>query len=328
MIIDSHAHILLGDDSYRIMATLTGSRNNPRSVAKLPSAESIAKQAANLIRQMDEVGTDMQLLSPRPYLQMHSLNPPVVTQKWTQYNNDLIAATVALHPDRFRGVAGLPQFRDSSPVNCLQELERCVKELGFVGCLLDPDPTEGDGRPPPGLGDKFWYPLYEKLVELDVPALIHSAGGCHERESYTLKFINETSIAIISLMDSKVFDDFPTLRIIASHGGGAIPYQIGRFKAGNARRAGASYESKLQRMYFDTCLYSQEGLELLFKVIGPANCMFGTERPGTGSAPNVDWGHDFDVLKPVIEKIGFLTEADRHNIFEGTARKVYTKLFA
>ena len=81
-------------------------------------------------------------------------------------------------------------------------------------------------------------------------------------------------------------------------------------------------------MYFDTCLYSQEGLELLFKVIGPANCMFGTERPGTGSAPNVDWGHDFDVLKPIIEKIGFLTEADRHNIFEGTARKVYTKIFA
>ena len=91
-------------------------------------------------------------------------------------------AAVEKRPDRgCRGPSGrrdrLPQFRDTSPENCLEELERCVTELGFVGCLINPDPVEGDGAPPPGMGDEFWYPLYEKLVELDVPALVHSASS-------------------------------------------------------------------------------------------------------------------------------------------------------
>src|SRR5207253_530212 len=109
--------------------------------------------------------------------------------------------------------------RLNSPEDCLPELERCVKELGFAGCLLNPDPTEGDGERPPGLGETFWYPVYEKLVEFDIPALIHSASSCDPRESYTLKFINEESIAVISLLESRVFDDFPRLKLVVPHGG-------------------------------------------------------------------------------------------------------------
>ena len=83
--------------------------------------------------------------------------------------NDIIARVVACFPDRFRGVAGLPQFMHESPAErCVAELERCVEQLGFVGCLINPDPTEGSELPPPGLGDAFWHPLYAAMERLDV----------------------------------------------------------------------------------------------------------------------------------------------------------------
>jgi 4-oxalmesaconate hydratase len=328
MIIDSHAHTVMPQPAYRYMADLVASRANPIEPRKIPSDEIIQSVLKPHVENMDSVGTDVQFISPRPYAQLHSLRPARVTELWTRYVNDLIHRQCELYPDRFRGVAGLPQWRDSSPANCLGELERCVKELGFVGLLLNPDPTEGDGPPPPGLGDEFWYPLYEKMCELDVPALIHSASSCQPRESYTLKFINEESIAIISLLDSSVFEKFPDLKIVVSHAGGAIPYQMGRFRSWAIRRSKpAKFDDMLKQLHFDTCNYSEEGLSLLFHVCGTDNCMFGTERPGTGSAHNPDWGHDFDDLKPIIERLPNLDDSDRRKIFEENARKLYTRAF-
>jgi 4-oxalmesaconate hydratase len=143
-----------------------------------------------------------------------------------------------------------------------------------------------------------------------------------------LKFIVEESIAVVSLLDSRVFEDFPTLKIVVGHGGGAIPYQMGRFRAWNRRRQEArSYDEKLRQLYFDTCNYSKESLDFLFRVVGVDNCLFGTESPGTGSVRDPDTGRDFDDLKPVIEAIEWLTPADRQKIFEGNVRKVYRTAF-
>ena len=328
MIIDSHSHVVMPDSAYRFMANLVASRANPIEAQKVPADDVLRPHTQKHIDNMDKVGTDIQFISPRPYAQLHSIRPEKVTQVWTRYVNDLIHAQCRLFPDRLRGVAGLPQHRDTSPKNCLAELERAVKELGFVGCLLNPDPTEGDGPPPPGLGDPFWYPLYEKMCELDVPALIHSASSCQPRESYTLKFINEESIAVISLLDSKVFDEFPNLKIQVSHGGGAIPYQMGRFRSWHARRKRpGTFDDLMRKLRYDTCNYSEEGLEFMFKVLGTDCCLFGTERPGTGSAFNPDWGHDYDDLKPVIENMKSLTGEDRAKIFEHNCRKFYTRAF-
>src|SRR5690625_3188347 len=177
LIIDSHAHVIIQPQSYRYMPELVGSRGNPSMPPKL-SDDVVREAAQTIIDIMDRVGTDIQFLSPRPYLQMHSLKPARVTAAWTKHMNDLIYRKVQMFPKRFRAVAGLPQYRDAPPENCIPELAFGVKEQGFIGCLLNPDPMEGDGTPPPGLGDEFWYPLYEKLCELDVPALIHSAGSC------------------------------------------------------------------------------------------------------------------------------------------------------
>jgi len=324
LIIDSHAHAVIPPDSYKYMGELVASRGNPAAAPKV-SDEAVRVAGQSIIDIMDGMGSDIQFLSPRPYMQMHSVKPAVVTALWTTHMNDIIYRTVQMFPKRFRAVAGLPQFRDSSPANCLAELDFRVKEQGFIGCLLNPDPTEGDGAPPPGMGDEFWYPLYEKLCELDIPALIHSAGSCQARESYTLKFINEESIGIISLMNSKVFEHFPNLKLIFPHGGGAIPYHMGRFRAWSVRAGGEYFDDKLKRLNFDTTTYDKDALELLFKVVGPDRVLFATEKPGTGSAKDPKTGRDFDDLKPVIESFSFLTEEDRRNVFECNCTRLYSR---
>ena len=323
MIIDSHAHVVVPPESYKYMSELVASRANPNFPPSLPD-ESVRKAGQSIIDIMDSVGTDIQFLSPRPYMQMHSIKPAKVSELWTRHQNDLVYRTVQMFPTRFRAVAGLPQYRDTRPTNCLAELEFRVKEQGFIGCLLNPDPTEGDGMPPPGLGDEFWYPLYDKLCELDIPALIHSAGSCQPRESYTLKFINEESIGIISLMNSKVFEHFPNLKLIMPHGGGAIPYHMGRFRAWSIRNGGEFFDDKLKRLHFDTTTYDKDALELLFKVVGPDRVLFATENPGTGSAIDPTTGRAYDDLKPVIEGISFLSEKDRENVFECNCARLYT----
>lgn len=328
MIIDSHAHVVMPPQSFRFMAELIGGRGNPSMPPKIAD-EAVRKVAEEIVGIMDSVGTDLQFISPRPYLQMHSVKPVRVTELWTRHCNDIIARVVAMFPDRFRGVAGLPQFMQESPAErCVAELERCVNQLGFVGCLINPDPTEGADLPPPGLGDPFWHPLYEAMTRLDVPALIHSAGSCSARESYTLKFINEESIAIVSLLGSDTFEKFPALKIVVAHGGGAIPYQMGRFRSWSVRRGDkTSFDEQLKRLHFDTCNYSQDSLELLLKVAGVPNVLFGTEKPGTGSARDPVSGRDYDDVKPLIEAISWLTAQDRNDIFECNCRRLYSRAF-
>ncbi len=137
----------------------------------------------------------------------------------------------------FRGVCGLAAEPGRQP----QKLPRrnwnaASRSWDSSDACINPDPGEASGLETPPLGDRFWYPLYEKLVELDVPGHIHSAGCRSDRLPYSLHFINEESIAVVSLLNSNVFKDFPTLKILVSHGGGAIPYHWARFEASAIRR--------------------------------------------------------------------------------------------
>jgi 4-oxalmesaconate hydratase len=330
MIIDVHAHVTAPESLYAYKAALLSHRG-AHGRGKVDATDDDLREALERpvfggkshLGQLDEVGTDLQLISPRPYTMMHSEKPEKLVRWFIQETNDIIGRQAKLFPDRFRGVAGLPQNMGVCPKSSLEELERCVKEMGFVGCILNPDPNEGLAPPPPGLGDEYWYPLYEKLVELDVPALVHSAGCRLERVPYSLHFLNEESIAIVSLLSSKVFDDFPKLKLIVSHGGGAIPYQIGRYRSMWVRRKLPPFEEQLRKLYFDTCLYSKEGLELLFKTVGVDRCLFGTERPGIGTSKDPETGGWLDDIKPHIDAMDFLSDADRKKIYEDNARAIF-----
>ena len=194
---------------------------------------------------------------------------------------------------------------------------------GFVGCLLNPDPGEGTPTRLRRSADRFWYPLYEKLVELDIPGHIHSAGCRSERLPYSLHFINEESIAVVSLLNSNVFKDFPTLKILVSHGGGAIPYQYARFEASALRRGIERFSERMRNLYYDTVLYSKESLELLIKTVGADRCLFGTERPGVGTVKDPSTGRWLDETRFMIEDFEWLSDADKKMIFEDNAKKVF-----
>ena len=331
MIIDIHGHVSAPNGLYAYKANLLAARgSHGRGGARFTDEQ--VEQALNAksvfgdghLDQLKKHGTDLQLLSPRPFQMMHSERPAKIVQWLHEEFHNLIAQQVKLHPSTFRGVAGLAQVAGLPVEVALPELERCITELGFVGTLINPDPYENSGVEPPAMGDRYWYPLYEKLCELDVPAMIHTAGSRAERTPYSLHFVNEETIAILGLVNSDVFKDFPDLKIVVPHGGGSVPYQFGRFQAGTASRPrGERFLDRLRHLYFDCTLYTPEAVELLIKVVGADRVMFGTECPGTGSFMNPELGYAFDHVKPSVDQIAWLTDADRKLIFEDTARRVF-----
>ena len=277
---------------------------------------------------MDYCGIDVQLISPRPFQTMHSEKPGYLVEWYIHEVNRIIYDSTKLFPDRIVGVGGLPQQAGEPVEVVFGEMEHCVKEYGFKGFLMNPDPYENDGNEAPRLGDRYWYPLYEKACELDVPLHLHTAGSRRPQKTpYSMHFVNEETTAVYGLVNSTVFDDFPDLKIMCSHGGGAIPYQVGRFNASSARRPGATaetlFQSRMRKMYFDTVLYSKEALELLIKVVGPDNLLFGSECPGVGSSINPETGETYDKIAPMIQGFDWLSEEDKTKIFEGNARRLY-----
>ena len=328
MIIDCHGHVSPPAELWAYKASILSHRGeHGRRINEITDAEilhyanKVEMAPCGHMDMLHRVGTDMQMLSPRPFQMMHSAKPNRVVHWFTEETNNIIARTVKLIPGKFIGVAGLPQAAGEPIENVLPELERCVK-LGFRGCLLNPDPYENGPQEAPALGDRYWYPLYEKLCELDVPAHIHATGSQSERSPYTLHFINEESIAVFGLVNSNVFKDFPQLKVLVSHGGGAMPYQIGRFESGSARR-GESFLEGMRKLYYDTVLYSEEALRLLIKTVGADRCLFGAECPGVGSTIDPKTGRTRDDVKPMIDGFDWLSAEDKHAIFEGNARRVF-----
>ncbi|MFD2415172.1 amidohydrolase family protein [Amycolatopsis pigmentata] len=330
MVIDAHAHLNAPEVFYAYKARLQSSGGHHRGDPKIGD-EALAASAARNVALLDEVGTTMQLISPRPYQLMPSARPERIAHWWIEANNDLIRRTVDLHPTRFAGMAALPVCAGRPVEEALAELDRIAAMPQFVGVLLNPDPSEGAGTTPP-LGSEYWYPLFERLVSYDLPALVHSAGCFNERETYSEHFITEESIAILTVLRSNTLNDFPTLKLIVSHGGGSVPYQIGRWQAERLMPSlGGSadaerFETSLRKLYFDTVLHNPASLRLLLETVGADRCLFGTERPGSGSVADPVTGRQLDDIKPVIDEMPGLSESDKKLVLEGNARKVFTRL--
>lgn len=334
MIIDCHGHVSAPTQLWAYKASLVSHRGAHGRGAVHVSDDEIRDAVEKKrfeggdkshMAFLDEVGTDMQCISPRPFQMMTSEKPSKLVQWFTEETNNIISRQIKLYPNRFVGVAGLPQASGEPLDMALRELERAVNQLGLKGCLINPDPYENNGEKAPPMGDRYWYPLYEKLCELDVPGHIHATGSRNpEREPYTLHFINEETTAVYGLVNSSVFKDFPKLKIIVSHGGGAIPYQVGRFESASARNPNVPlFSQRLRNLYFDTVLYSGEALELLIKVVGADRCLFGAECPGVGAARNPATGRTYDDIAPLIKKFDWLSDADKKTILEDNARKLF-----
>jgi 4-oxalmesaconate hydratase len=273
-----------------------------------------------------ERGTSMTIFSPRAMGMGHHIGNEQTSKFWSAQCNELIHRVCTLYPKNFVGVCQLPQSPGVNPTNCIPELERCVKEFGFIGCNLNPDPSGGYWTDPP-LTDKWWYPLYEKMVELDVPAMIHVSGSCNPNFHPTgAHYINGDTTAFMQLIEKNLFKDFPTLKFIIPHGGGAVPYHWGRYR-GLAQDMGLPplKELLLNNVFFDTCVYHQAGIDCLLKVIPADNILFASEVVGAVRGIDPETGHYYDDTKRYIDNAGWLTGADREKIFSGNAKRVYSR---
>jgi 4-oxalmesaconate hydratase len=276
-----------------------------------------------------ERGIDLTLFSPRASWMGHHFGNELISRYWTEHSNDLIHRVQTLFPDNFVGVCQLPQSPGAPPANSVAELERCVDELGFVGCNLNPDPSGGYWQEPP-LTDRCWYSLYEKMVELDVPAMVHVSATCnpafHQTGSHYLNA--DTTVFMQFVQTPQIFKDFPTLRFIIPHGGGAVPYHWGRYRGMNLDTGRPELtELVMQNIWFDTCVYHQPGIDLLFKVIDVDNVLFASEMIGAVRGKDPDTGFFFDDTKRYIDALQ-LNEEARYKVFEGTARRVFPRLDA
>jgi 4-oxalmesaconate hydratase len=332
MIIDCHGHYTTcpkaHDDWRAAQIKAYDAGTAPPPYPEISDDEIRETIEANQLRLLKERGADMTIFSPRASTMAHHIGDEAVSQEWTRRCNDLIKRVVDLYPETFIGVAQLPQSPGVPVANSIAELERCVLELGFVGCNLNPDPSGGHWTSAP-LTDKAWYPFYEKMVELDVPAMVHVSGSCnHNFHATGAHYINADTTAFMQFLQGDLFKDFPTLRFIIPHGGGAVPYHWGRYRGlADMLKKPDLRGHVMKNVFFDTCVYHQPGINLLTEVIDIENILFGSEMVGAVRGIDPTTGQYFDDTKRYIDALP-ISDEDKLKIFEKNARRVYPRLDA
>ena len=332
MIIDCHGHYTtapkaLRDYREQQIAALTESAK-PALAPNFKVSDDEVRETIekNQLRIQRERGVDMTIFSPQAGGMAHHIGNETTSKHWTQACNDMIHRVCTLYPNNFTGVCQLPQSPRVNPANCVAELKRCVQELGFVGCNVNPDPSDGNWSGPP-LTDKSWYPLYEAMVELDVPAMVHVSMSCNPNFHATgAHYINGDTTAFMQFIQADLFKDFPALRFIIPHGGGAVPYHWGRYRGLAQDMKRPPLSELLKNVYFDTCVYHQPGIDLLLKVIPHDNVLFASEIVGAVKGIDPETGHYFDDTKRYIESAAGVATDSRSKIFSGNALKVYPRL--
>jgi 4-oxalmesaconate hydratase len=333
MIIDCHGHYTTAPAAHqKFRDAQIAAIKDPTAPIATPGAisddeirETIEK---NQLRLQKQRGSDLTVFSPRASAMGHHLGNEAISAAWARANNDLIRRVVDLYPENFVGVCQLPQSPGVPIAHSVAELERCVRELDFIGCNLNPDPSGGHWTSPP-LTDRHWYPFYEKMVELDVPAMVHVSASCNPNFHATgAHYINADTTAFMQFIEGDLFHDFPTLRFIIPHGGGAVPYHWGRYRGlADMLKRPPLDQHVMKNVFFDTCVYHQPGIDLLVRVIDIDNILFGSEMVGAVRGIDPQTGHYFDDTRRYIDALA-IPAADKEQIFETNARRVFPRLDA
>src|ERR1700754_226129 len=184
MIIDCHGHFTTAPPALeawrkRQIAAFNDGTSAPK-VSELHISDDELREAieSNQLRIMKERGHDITVFSPRASFMAHHIGDFQVSSTWSAICNEMCFRVAQLFPDHFVPAAMLPQSPGVDVATCIPELLRCVEQYGNVGLNLNPDPSGGHWTSPP-LTDRHWYPIYEKMVELDVPAMVHVSSTCN-----------------------------------------------------------------------------------------------------------------------------------------------------
>ena len=234
------------------------------------------QQRADMRRQ----SLDARTLMPPPFTLLYEL-PPDEGRRWSRAVNDGIAAAAREFPDELVGFATVP-LQDVA--GAVEETKRAVLVLGLRGLEIATS-VNGVGLDDPGL-DPFWH----VAASLRVPILIHPhyVSGASRMGEYHLRNLignpAETALAGARLLFGGVLERFPELRIILSHGGGALPHLTGRLSHGYSvrpecrTRASAPIE-QLNKLYFDTIVFDPTTLRHVEEVVGSSQLVLGTDYP-------------------------------------------------
>jgi 4-oxalmesaconate hydratase len=335
MIIDCHGHYTtapkaLEDWRNRQIAGIKDPTVKPR-VADLKIGDDQIRETieSNQLKLMTQRGSDLTIFSPRASFMAHHIGDFEVSSTWAAICNELCYRVGRLFPKNFIPAAMLPQSPGVDPKTCIPELVKCVEQYGNVAINLNPDPSGGHWREPP-LTDRWWYPIYEKMVEYDIPAMIHVSTSCNACFHTTgAHYINADTTAFMQLIQGDLFKDFPALRFIIPHGGGAAPYHWGRYRGlAQELKKPLLKDHLLHNVFFDTCVYHQPGIDLLTRVVPVENILFASEMIGAVRGVDPETGFNYDDTKRYIDASAQLTPAEKAMIYEGNARRIYPRLDA
>ena len=335
MIIDCHGHYTtappqLGEyrDAQRAAVAADPDHVGERGTVSISDDELRASLEPNQLRLQRERGIDLALFSPRASWMGHHVGNAHTSRFWSEQCNDLIRRICDLYPANFAPVCQLPQSPadpEAAIRSSVTELRRCVETMGFVGCNLNPDPSGGLWNGPT-LHDRAFWPLYEALCELDVPAMIHVSATCNPHFHTTgSHYLGADTTAFMQAMTSGIFRDFPEMRWIIPHGGGAVPYHWGRFKGLAEENGWPTPDELMANVFFDTCVYHQPGIDLLFDVVPTTNVMFASEMVGAVKGRDPDTGEYYDDTKRYVDAAE-LTDEQRTLVFETNVQRVFPRL--
>jgi aminocarboxymuconate-semialdehyde decarboxylase len=289
--IDFHAHVLV-PEVYAVAA-------EHNIFSELPSDPGVTDEMRDKIRdragmvlarmsdltdriaKMDAMGVDIQVLSASLVHQGLEWADAQISLRLACTTNDWIANAVATHSRRFIGLGTLPLH---VPPLAVAELERCVRNLGLRGVAIS---TTAAGME---LGDAKLRPFWAKAEELGALIYIHPGGNRDARfkrfhlwNSVGQAF--EEAMAIASLMYDGVLEAFPRLKICVSHGGGYMPYYMGRIDRNYAEKANTRVNMTkppieyLRMLYFDSCVYERPVLAHLVDKVGADRVVLGSDYP-------------------------------------------------
>jgi len=324
-VVDLHSHVIPRRmlDAIRQSPSVWGARVEPHGEAErvvhaqgyaYPLAAEFFEPTAK-IRSMDRRGLDVSVVSPAPPTFFYWAEAEVALAA-ARLINDGIAEMVAAHPTRLRGMATLPL---QHPEMAIAELDRAVRELGFRAVEIG---TSVEGA---ALAERRFRPVLRRCRELDVLVFAHPyyVGAKSGMESYYLTNLIgnpwDTTVMAANLMFSGALDELDGIKIALAHGGGFLPYQIGRLEHGYEVRpeARASLRTRpidlLRRFHYDSMLFNPRALRYLIDLVGSDRVALGTDSP-------FDMGEDDPVAR--IGAIPGLAPRERDDVCGRTALRL------
>jgi aminocarboxymuconate-semialdehyde decarboxylase len=226
------------------------------------------------LRDMDAEGVDVQFVSPIPVTLCHGA-PADGARALARAQNDFFATMVAEAPDRLRALGAVPL---QDPESALEELRRCVLELGFAGVEIGTRVGERE------LMDPSFAPFFDAAEELGALVFVHPVDGTVDPRiialglTFGLGMPGETAIAGAGLLTSDVLARRPGLRICLAHGAGSLPSILPRLELGEILR-GKEDRPPVRSLYCDSLTYDVSSLLLAVHRFGAEHVLLGTDYP-------------------------------------------------